>query len=101
MKRFDAAKTRSLNSVARITGAQAVIEGSVERVPPVNEESNRSVHVRVQIFEASMGTLLWSGSFERDIGDFFALQSDIAKAIADKIHLVLASRTQNRSARPC
>jgi serine/threonine-protein kinase len=96
MKRFDAAKTRSLDSVARITGAQAVIEGSVERVPRAAADSNRSVQVRVQIFQASMGTLLWSGSFERDIGDFFALQSDIAKAVADKIHLVLASRAQTQ-----
>ena len=52
------------------------------------------VQVRVQVFQASTGTLLWSESFERDIGDLFGLQAQIAREIAGRIYVVLATREQ-------
>ena len=92
-KRFDAGD-HNLIDIARRTGAQAVIEGSVQQVPSttVGQKTNRLVQVRVQLYEASAGSLMWSDTFERDISDFFGLQLQIAQAIAGRIHVVLATR---------
>jgi TolB-like protein/Tfp pilus assembly protein PilF len=99
MKRFDGGGQRSLRDVAARTGAQAVIEGSVQRVPAAGGTDGRPMQVRVQVFQAGTGSLLWSGSFERDLGDFFALQVEIAKEVASRIHVVVATREQIQVAR--
>jgi serine/threonine protein kinase len=93
MARFDPTGQRSLKAVADRTGADAVVEGSVQRLPDAAGLPG-PVQVRVQIYEAGTGTLLWSASFERDISDFFALQAQIARDVADRVHVVLAAREQ-------
>jgi TolB-like protein/tetratricopeptide (TPR) repeat protein/tRNA A-37 threonylcarbamoyl transferase component Bud32 len=99
MKRFDVGGQRSLKEVAERTGAGAIIEGSVQRAPARSGGADRPVQVRVQVYQAGVGALLWSASFERDIGNFFALQHDIAKEVAERIHVVLASREQTQISR--
>ncbi len=83
----------SLKEVAERTGADAVIEGSVQRAPG-SPGSQRPVQIHVQVFQASSGSLLWSSSFERDIGDFFVVQAQIAKEVAARVHGALAARDQ-------
>jgi serine/threonine-protein kinase len=99
MKRFDVSGQRSLKDVAERTGAGAIIEGSVQRAPARAGAADRPVQVHVQVYQAGAGTLLWSASFERDIGNFFALQQDIAREVAARIHVVLASREQTQISR--
>jgi len=99
MKRFDTGVEHSLKDVAQRTGAQAVVEGSVQRIPAAGGSSRGPVQVRVQVFQAATGTMLWSASFERDIANFFALQLEIAKEISARIHVVLATREQAQISR--
>jgi TolB-like protein/tRNA A-37 threonylcarbamoyl transferase component Bud32/Flp pilus assembly protein TadD len=94
MKRYDVSRRNSLREIAENTGAQAVIEGSVQRPPAGGGEAGKRVKVQVQVFEAGVGSLLWSGSFERDLSDFFILQTEIAQEVVQRIHLVLAAREQ-------
>jgi eukaryotic-like serine/threonine-protein kinase len=93
MRRFDTRADRSLREVAQRTSAQAIIEGSVQ-MSPRSGDARRPVQVHVQVYEAGTGTLLWSEAFERDLGNFFALQVQIAKEVASRIHVVLATREQ-------
>ena len=92
MKRF-ATSGVSLTTLGSQTGADAVVEGAVE-IAPRSENGARLVQVRVQLYHASTGTLLWSDSFARDMADFFALQADIARELAARINVVLANREQ-------
>jgi serine/threonine protein kinase/tetratricopeptide (TPR) repeat protein len=93
MRQFGARGRASLKEVADRTGADAVIEGAVQLVPG-GSDGKRPVQVRVQVYQASTGGLLWSGSFERSLGDFFALQAEIAQEITSRVHVVLAAREQ-------
>ncbi len=93
MKRFGSGGQGLLEEVTSRTGADAVVEGSVQRVP-AREGSPGAVQVQVQIFQAGTGRLLWAASLERDLGDFFELQAQIAKEVAARLQIVPASRDQ-------
>jgi TolB-like protein/tRNA A-37 threonylcarbamoyl transferase component Bud32 len=94
MRQFGSSGRASLKEIAARTGADAVVEGAVQFVPG-GAAGSRPVHVRVQVYTAATGGLIWSGSFERALGDFFALQSEIAHEITSRVHVVLAAREQS------
>jgi len=94
MKRFDNAGQQTLKDVTDRTGADAVIEGAVQRVPARSDGTPGPMQVRVQVISAGSGALLWSASFERDISDFFVIQAQIAREVADRLHVALAARDQ-------
>jgi serine/threonine-protein kinase len=91
MRQF-AASNASFSDVGARTGADAVIEGAIEVSPATGADPARPVRVRVQMYQAGTGDLLWTASFARDMGDFFALQADIARDVAARINVVLAAR---------
>jgi tetratricopeptide (TPR) repeat protein len=94
MRRFDAASPPTLTDVANRTGADAVVQGFVQRVPNAAGEAGQSVQVNVEVFHAATGAMLWRSSFRRDIGDFFALQAAIARELAGRINVVLGRREE-------
>jgi len=59
-----------------------VLEGSVRR-------SGHQVRVNAQLIDAETDTHLWAERFDRDIGDLFALQSEITRRIANALHVEL------------
>jgi TolB-like protein/Flp pilus assembly protein TadD len=59
-------------------GAGSVLEGSVRR----NDES---LKVTARLVSANSGLQLWSQSYERTLADIFAVQHEIAQAIAKKL----------------
>ena len=66
---------RNLRQIANELGVAHVVEGSVQRA------ANR-VRVTAQLIDAKTDTHLWVESYDRPLDDVFAIQSDIAKAIA-------------------
>jgi len=72
------AATRNLREIAQQLGAAHVLEGSVQRA------ANR-VRVTAQLIDARTDTHLWADHYDRDLADVFAIQSEIAKTIADQL----------------
>ena len=62
-------------TVARTLSATSVLEGSVRRFAS-------RVKVGVQLVRASDGVVLWSESYDREARDIFAVQAEIARAVA-------------------
>src|SRR5437763_5918424 len=60
-----------------------VLEGSVQRAA-------NKVRVTAQLLDARNDTHLWAQSYDRDPADVFAIQSEIAKAIADQLQAKLS-----------
>jgi serine/threonine protein kinase/tetratricopeptide (TPR) repeat protein len=83
----------TLEEIGNRTGAHAVIEGAVQ-VARASSGATRPVKVRIQMFHVKTGAMLWNASFERDLGDFFALQAQIAQDVASRIDVALARREQ-------
>jgi adenylate cyclase len=61
--------------IGRDLGVRYVLEGSVRR-------SDKQVRVNTQLIDAETDAHLWAERFDRDMGDLFALQSDITRRIA-------------------
>src|SRR5262249_48628282 len=62
-----------------------VVEGSVQRA------ANR-VRVSAQLIDARTDAQLWAERYDRDLADVFAIQSEIAKAVADQLQAKLSPR---------
>src|SRR3954468_16205661 len=73
---------RNLRQIANELGVAHVMEGSVQRA------GNR-VRVNAQLIDARTDAHLWAQTYDRDLADVFAIQSEIAKAIADQLQAKL------------
>ena len=80
---------KSLPQIARELNVDAVIEGSVLR-------SGERVRIAAQLIQASNDQHLWAESYERDFRDILPLQSEIARAIADQVKIVLTPEERER-----
>ncbi len=80
---------KTLPEIARELGVKAVIEGSVMR------DGDR-VRITAQLIEAKSDRHLWADSYERNLTDIFALQRDIAQAIAAQVKVTLTPGEQQQ-----
>jgi len=83
---------KSMREIASDLHADAVIEGSVAR-------SADRVRITVQLIDAARDQHLWSESYEREMKDIFALQSQVAQAIAEQVHAVVTPEEQGHLSR--
>jgi TolB-like protein/tRNA A-37 threonylcarbamoyl transferase component Bud32 len=84
---------RNLREVGQQLGVANVVEGSVQR-------SGNRVRVNAQLLDARSDRHLWGQTYDRDLSDVFAIQSEIAKAIADQLQAKLSPAEQNAIERP-
>jgi adenylate cyclase len=63
-----------------------IVEGSVQRM-------GDRIRVAAKLIDASSGLSLWSDRFDRDAKDLFAVQDEIAQAIAQALQLTFDGRT--------
>jgi eukaryotic-like serine/threonine-protein kinase len=80
---------KSMREIANALHADAVIEGSVMR-------SSDRVRISVQLIDASSDQHLWAESYERDLKNVFALQGEVAQAIARQVRVVITPQEQER-----
>ena len=69
---------KTVAQIARELGVDAVIEGAVQR-------SADRVRITAQLIDGSSDRNLWARTYDRDLSDVLALQSTVAKEIADEI----------------
>jgi TolB-like protein/DNA-binding winged helix-turn-helix (wHTH) protein/Tfp pilus assembly protein PilF len=80
---------KPLPQIARELGVDAVVVGSVRR-------SGERVRVTAQLIYAPQDQNLWAQSYERDWRDILTLQSAVARAIANRIHVALTPKEYTR-----
>jgi eukaryotic-like serine/threonine-protein kinase len=76
---------RNLREIGQQLGISHVVEGSVQRA------ANR-VRVNAQLLDARTDAHLWAQTYDRDLADVFAIQSEIAQAIADQLQAKLSPK---------
>ena len=84
---------RNLREIGAALGVAHVLEGSVQRA------ANR-VRVNAQLIDARTDRQLWAQTYDRDLADVFAIQSEIAKAIADQLQAKLSPSEKSAIERP-
>lgn len=71
-------KAQDVREIGRRLGVEAILEGSVRR-------QQNQLRVTAQLNRVVDGTSLWSRSWDRELKDIFAIQSEIAQAIVGKL----------------
>jgi TolB-like protein/Tfp pilus assembly protein PilF len=78
---------RNLREIAQQLGVANVVEGSVQR-------SGNRVRVNAQLVDARTNAHLWAQTYDRDLADVFAIQSEIAEKIAEQLQAHLSPGEQ-------
>jgi TolB-like protein len=71
-----------LRDVGQQLNVATILEGSVQR-------SGDEVRITAQLIDAETGYHIWSGKFDRRLVDIFAVEDEIARAIADTLRAPL------------
>src|SRR5437867_3439737 len=74
---------RNLREIGQQLGVAHLLEGSVQRAA-------NKIRVNAQLIDARNDAHLWAQTYDRDLADVFAIQSEIAKAIADQLQAKLS-----------
>jgi TolB-like protein/DNA-binding winged helix-turn-helix (wHTH) protein/Flp pilus assembly protein TadD len=91
-------KNEDLRAVGKKLGVTNILEGSLQR------EGDR-VRIVAELVKADDGFQLWSETYDRQIGDIFSVQDEIAQAVAGALQVKLLSArglalANNRSTNP-
>src|SRR5438105_3069776 len=76
-------KPEDLKTVSQQLGVATVLEGSVQKAAD-------KVRVNVQLIDARADSHLWAKSYDRDMKDVFAVESEVAQEIADSLQAKLS-----------
>jgi TolB-like protein/Tfp pilus assembly protein PilF len=98
-QRFKSSPT-DLRQIAQQLGVANILEGSVQK-------AGDQVRVNVQLIEAATDAHLWAESYDRKLTDIFAVESEIARTVAETLqakltgsaaHVLAARPTENPEA---
>ena len=78
-------QNRDIQSIGQQLRATHFIEGSVRK-------AGERVRITAQLIKSDDGTHLWAENYDRELTDVFAIQEEIARAIATSLHMPLGIR---------
>jgi serine/threonine-protein kinase len=79
---------KKISDVARELDVGSVLEGSVRKV-------GERARVTVQLIDSQTSEHLWAESYDRDLKDVLAIQSDISKTVAEALRVKLLDREKS------
>lgn len=79
----------SVPEIAKTLGVDAIVEGSITR------DGNR-IRVTAQLIRAASDEHFWSETYDREMRDVLALQSDVAQSIAEKVEATVTGEEHER-----
>ena len=86
-------KPENLRMVAQELGVANILEGSVQR-------AGNKVHVNVQLVDARVDAHLWAESYDREIKDVFAVESEVSQKIANALQAKLSPNEKKAIEQP-
>jgi TolB-like protein/Tfp pilus assembly protein PilF len=90
-QRFKSAPS-DLREIAKQLGVMNILEGSVQK-------ANDQVRVNVQLINALTDAHLWADTYDRKLTDIFAVESEIAKTIAETLQAKLTGSEKSSIAK--
>ncbi len=80
-------KDQDIKKIAQTLNVHYVLEGSVRL-------AGKSMRITAQLIDGTSGFHLWSGTYDRETTDVFAVQSDIARQVARNLKVVMSSNLE-------
>ena len=90
---YKSGTSSNVREIGKQLGVAHVVEGSVQR-------SGNRVRVNAQLVDARTDRQLWGQTYDRNLADFFAMESEIAKTIAEELHAKLSANEKSEIERP-
>ena len=78
-------RNEDVRDIARALGVGHVLEGSIRK-------SGNRIRISAQLIAAADGSHVWSQRYDRELADVFAIQDEIADAIAAALRVELGDR---------
>jgi TolB-like protein/Flp pilus assembly protein TadD len=82
----------NLPEIAKQLGVAHILEGSVQK-------AGEQVRVNVQLINAITDAHLWADTYDRKLTDIFAVETDIAKTVADTLQAKLSGSEESSMAK--
>ena len=86
-------KAENIRHIGEQLRVQAILEGSVRR-------AGDRLRVTAQLINVNDGYHLWSGKYDRQMQDIFAIQDEIAQTTASALEISLKPNLQSATAKP-
>jgi len=90
---YKSGNPRNSREIGQQLGVAHLLEGSVQRI------GNR-LRVNAQLIKVPTDTHVWAQTYDRDVADLFAIQSEIARTIADQLHAEISQAEKRAIERP-
>jgi len=90
---YKSGNPRNSREIGQQLGVAHLVEGNVQRI------GNR-LRVNAQLIKASTDSHVWAQTYDRDVADLFAIQSEIAQAIAAQLHAKISLAEKSWIERP-
>src|SRR5262249_25307782 len=82
---YQSGAERNFRKISQQLGVAHVVVGSVQR-------SGKRVRVNAELVDARTDWSLWAQTYDRDLADVFAIQTEIARAIANQLQAKLTDQ---------
>jgi TolB-like protein/DNA-binding winged helix-turn-helix (wHTH) protein/Tfp pilus assembly protein PilF len=90
---YKSSNGRNSREIGHQLGVAHLLEGNVQRI------GNR-LRVNAQLIKADSDTHVWAQTYDRDVSDLFAIQSEIAQAIAGQLYAKISPAEKLAIERP-
>jgi TolB-like protein len=80
---------RNLTEIANALGVANILEGTVRR-------AGYRIRLTVQLVDAATNRTIWSEIYDRDLSEIFAIQSEVALTVANKLIATFSPEEKNR-----
>ena len=93
LMQYKSGVARNLRQIGKELGVAHLLEGSVQRAA-------NKIRVNAQLIDARNDAHLWAQTYDRDLADVFAIQSEIATAIANQLQAKLSPNEKKAIEQP-
>jgi len=77
---------RDVREIGKALGVSHVLEGTISRI-----RGSARFHLKARLIDTRTGALLWSEEYDRDLNDLFAIQSELARTVAEQLRAKIST----------
>jgi serine/threonine protein kinase/tetratricopeptide (TPR) repeat protein len=77
---------RNIREIGKALGVSHILEGTVSR-----SRGSARFHLKARLIDARTGALVWAEEYDRDLNDLFAIQSELAQKVAERLRAKIST----------
>jgi TolB-like protein/Tfp pilus assembly protein PilF/tRNA A-37 threonylcarbamoyl transferase component Bud32 len=77
---------RNIREIGKALGVSHILEATMSR-----SRGSARFHLKTQLIDARTGTLVWAEEYDRDLNDLFAVQSELARTVAERLRAKIST----------